>query len=820
MFFLNLNFFNTIRGPQILCYYPDSLDEEKAQQIANLLNISELLKQKFFVYETSPQFKTVNYYFEIPSEWARGKKEMLLISMILIDEPIEQIHVFEGLLKKIATSIEKIKDAYKGFYMYNASKGDYEENEEIYEMICQKVETFLEETEETLKLSQQTSLDRVMETTEEKKIGSYIVDSNFFDFLFQIEKTERPFVYLNEIIKYGIPIFLTNHILLEIKTPEQVIYNLLKNIRIFQITPRVLMKIKAEASQGAYLKESSLSLIALARSLMKDESYQPVTIVSDDFELIQLVQDYFQDIKILPCSSFVLELVNNLKDKQIQTYFNKIRKKIINIEMQQALAQRDTHPGDQLTWLIEKAISAAGSSFSTISETSSEINELPKVELSLINLYTKGHKLQAPQLKPIKDLVPYLDDVKDVVQNLNIVKKYLANDEMEKAADIIHATLDILSTTFLLSGASLQERRKLRFQMYIAKMMANFEFLAAITHTDMAELDHAIDHFNRSALNSSMAGNYQNIVISTYLKSLSLIYHKQYNRALHHFELARVLSESYKMPRYNVMGLGGVAISKFLMGKVDEAKETMNEVHKLIEEDEQESLLVMNEFGDNFYMMGRPDVAIHLYNEAFEIAISLKRINMADSIFSKITRCYYAIGSYKDAPLATQLQKVLDLAYNLKNKEDIKLYEQKIAQLSEIHQTVKEPLPFRVQKQWVAGSELPNPLKSWMDLLHIAKEQKEIAGKQSIHFTNFFCYNPQLGNLIVKIPEKVSLRFERVPEAYKLALKANHEKYSIIEASDVDKEKFLIRVIIVTKSMENIQIKRSAPQVFGKYMEL
>jgi len=820
MFFLNLGFFNTIRGPQILCYYPDTLEEEKAQQIANLLNISELLKQKFFVYETSPQFKTVNYYFEIPSEWARGKKEMLLISLILIDEPIEQSHVFEEIMKEIAASIEEINDAYKGFYMYDAGRDDYDAIEDINDLICEKVENFLEKTESTLRLAKETSLDRVMETTEEKRIGSYVVDANFFDFLFQIERNERPFVYLNEIIKYGIPIFITNQILLDIQTPEKVLYNLLKNIRIFQINPRVLMKIKAEVPPGVWLKESSISLIALARSLMKDESYQPVTIVSDDFQLIQFVQDHFNDIKILPCSSFVLELVGNLKDKHIQAYFNKIRKKIINLEMQQALEQRDTHPGDQLTWLVEKAISAASSSFTSTAETCGEISELPKVELALINLYTKGHKLQAPQLKLIKDLAPYLDDIKEVLQNLTEVKKFLANDVVDQASKMIHHTLDILSNTFLLSGATLVERRRLQFQVYLARLMSSFEFLAAVCHTEMTELDHAIDHFTQSALNSNIAGNPRSIVISTYLKSLSLIYFQQYERALRHFELTRILSDYYKMPRYNVMGLGGEAISKFLMGRVDDAKETMNAVHKLIENDEEESLLVMNEFGDNFYMMGRPDVAIHLYNEALEIAISLKRITMADSIFSKIKRCYYATGSYKDAPMSSQLQKILDLAYSLKNKDDIKIYEQKIAQLSEIHKTIKERLPFSIQKQWVVGSELPKPLKSWMDLLHIAKEQKDLDGKQIIHFTNFFCYNPQLGNLIVKVPEKVSLRFERVPEAYKIALKTNNEKYSIIEASNIDKEKFLIRAIIVTKSMENLQIKRSAPQVFGKFLEL
>ncbi|NVM31307.1 MAG: tetratricopeptide repeat protein [Candidatus Helarchaeota archaeon] len=820
MLFLNLNFFNTIRGPQILCYFPDNIDEDQAQQIANLLNISELIKQKFFVYETSPQFKTVNYYFEIPSEWARGKKEMLLISMILIDEPIQQIHVFEDLLKKIATTVEKVEDAYKGFYMYDSSKDDFDEIERIYEIICEKIESFLEETKETLKKAQEISLDRVMEAVEERQLGSYIVDSNFFDFLFQIEKNDRPFIYLNEIIKYGVRIFLTDQILPEIRTPEDVLIKLLKNIRIFQVTPRLINKLQIDVYIGSGLKDSSLSLIALARSLMKDESFQPVTIVSDDFQLIQFVQDHFREIKVLPSSSFVLELVNKVKDKQIRKYFDKIRKKILNIEMQQALEQRDTHPGDQITWLIEKAISAASSTLTSASDVSDEINELPKVEISLINLYIKGHKLQAPQLKPIKDLVPFLDDMKEVNQNLNVVQKFLARDEMEKASENIHNTLDILTNAFLLAAAVLRERRKLQFQTYLAKMMANFEFLAAVCHTDMAQLNHAIDHFTQSSIYSTIAGKQSNIVISTYLKSLSLLYHQQYGRALRHFEMTRLLSDYYKIPRYSIMGLGGISIAKFLKGNVEEAKETMNEVHKLIEKDEQESLLVMNEFGDNFYMMGRPDVAIHLYNEAFEIAISLKRINMANSIFSKMKRCYYAIGSYVNAPLASQLKKILDLAYTLKSEEDIALYKARIAQISRINEIVKEPLPFKVDKKWIPGTNLPHQLRGWMDLLHISRDQQELDGKKPIEFTNFFCYNPELGNLVIKVPENVSLRVERVPEAYRLSLKTNDEKYHIIEASDVDKEKFLIRIIVLTNLVDNITIRRVTPQVFGKFLEI
>ena len=819
MFFLNLSFFNTIRGPQILCYFPDSLEEEKAQQIANLLNISELIKQKFFVYETSPQFKTVNYYFEVPSEWARGKKEMILLSIILTDEAIEQIHVFEELLKRIASSIGDIGNGYKGFYMYDASNEDYDEIKRVNEIICSKIASYFEETKETLKKAQEISLDRVMETFEKKKLGSYVVDTNFFDFLYEIEKNESPFIYLNEIIKYGIPIFITEQTLLEIKIPEEILSKLFKNIRVFHITSRVINKIKTEISKGLWLKNSSLSLIGLARSLSKDKNYEPVTIVSDDFKLIQLIQDYFRDLKILPSSSFLLELISNLKDKQIRNYFNKIRKKIINIEMQQALEQQETHPTAQLSWLIEKAINVASSSFTSPLEVGKEVSELPQVELSLINLYTKGHKLQEPQLKPIQDLLPFLDDIKLANQNLNDVQKSLGKDEMKNASDLIHNTLDLLTSSFLMAAAVLTEPRKYQFQIYLAKIIANFDFLAAICHTDLNELDHAIEHFDQSAIYSSLANKSANIVISSYLKSLSLIYSNQYDRALRHFELTQKLSDHYKFQRYFVMSLGGISIVKFLKGEVEEAKKTMNQVYKLIESDENEALLVMNEFGDNFYMMGRPDIAIHLYNESFDIGINLKQITMANSIYSKIKRCYFANGSFNPAPLISQLQKILNLAYSLNNKDEIELYEQKLAQLSRTSETIKEPLPFKLESKIISGINLPEMLKGWMDLLHMSKEEKVLEGNQKIQFTNFFCYKPGFGNLIIKIPEQLALRFERVPETYKLALNTTDVNYSILEPSAEDKEKYLIRIIIVTKSIVNIILKRGTPQVFGKFLE-
>ena len=223
---------------------------------------------------------------------------------------------------------------------------------------------------------------------------------------------------------------------------------------------------------------------------------------------------------------------------------------------------------------------------------------------------------------------------------------------------------------------------------------------------------------------------------------------------------------------------------------------------------------------ENFYMMGRQDIAMHLYNEGFETAINLKQTTLAHSIYSKIKRCYYANGSFDTTPLISNLQKILDIAYNLNKKDEIKLYEQEVAQLSQISEILKEPLPFRLENKIIKGSDLPEMLKGWMDLLHITREEKILDSGQKVQFTNFYCYKPGFGNLIVKIPEQSSLRFERVPETYKLALNTNEINYRILEPTADDMEKYQIRIIIVTKLMSNVILKRGAPQVFGKFLEL
>ena len=139
MIYVNLSYFDTILGPETLLTVPDTPNEEIRECTNSLLNISEFIDLKFFVYVSSAKLKTANIYTKIPSEWARGKLEMLLVSIILIEEDFSRLHLFEEVLEKIIAHLQKTRDAYKAFYSRQKSREDFDKiiakQEELNEIL-------------------------------------------------------------------------------------------------------------------------------------------------------------------------------------------------------------------------------------------------------------------------------------------------------------------------------------------------------------------------------------------------------------------------------------------------------------------------------------------------------------------------------------------------------------------------------------------------------------------------------------------------------------------------------------------------------------
>ncbi|MHA1786294.1 MAG: ADP-ribosylation factor family protein [Candidatus Helarchaeota archaeon] len=118
------SFFHPIKGPSQMFIIPeDEAQKDGYREITKLLDFVE--KKGFFVHSFE-NFKTANYYFEIPSDWARGKREMALVSVVFEKEGFNS-QIFQIPLSEFVIELLSIKDIYKGFYINTPSNGDANE---------------------------------------------------------------------------------------------------------------------------------------------------------------------------------------------------------------------------------------------------------------------------------------------------------------------------------------------------------------------------------------------------------------------------------------------------------------------------------------------------------------------------------------------------------------------------------------------------------------------------------------------------------------------------------------------------------------------
>ncbi|MFX1595082.1 MAG: hypothetical protein ACFFBK_03365 [Promethearchaeota archaeon] len=119
---LALLYFNTITGPEIYFSHPGSIIEKVKKKILGFFDLD--MSDNFFeVSLIEEDLKLTNLYFEITSCWARGNKEMLMLSVIT--DKNHKSEVFYDILKEYSLKIMAVVNIYKAFY----TKGYLKEND-------------------------------------------------------------------------------------------------------------------------------------------------------------------------------------------------------------------------------------------------------------------------------------------------------------------------------------------------------------------------------------------------------------------------------------------------------------------------------------------------------------------------------------------------------------------------------------------------------------------------------------------------------------------------------------------------------------------
>ncbi|MHA1990704.1 MAG: hypothetical protein ACW98A_07035 [Candidatus Hodarchaeales archaeon] len=183
-----ISYFHRKIGPLVFYSYPKNyLDKDLSVKIANIMD--QQFNEGFFTHSFE-NMKSMNYYFEIHSDWARGNKEMLMISTVFDQQILPEIEEkISNLCLEFSERLQSNEEIYTAFYINDLN---YHENEK--ELIV-KNDTLVKALLNKLYWD---IIEDTREKTEEEKIAILMNDQHIFETLERLSQGPIPLEWLRE----------------------------------------------------------------------------------------------------------------------------------------------------------------------------------------------------------------------------------------------------------------------------------------------------------------------------------------------------------------------------------------------------------------------------------------------------------------------------------------------------------------------------------------------------------------------------------------------------------------------------------------------
>ena len=151
-------------------YPKDILDKDLSGKIANIMD--QQFSEGFFTHSFE-NLKSMNYYFEIHSDWARGNKEMLMVSTILDQQiPPEIEERISILCAEFSEQLQSNEEIFTAFYIKDINNFDDDDQESII-----KNDSLIKAWVNNLYWA---IIEDTREKTEEEKIAILLNDRHIF----------------------------------------------------------------------------------------------------------------------------------------------------------------------------------------------------------------------------------------------------------------------------------------------------------------------------------------------------------------------------------------------------------------------------------------------------------------------------------------------------------------------------------------------------------------------------------------------------------------------------------------------------------------
>lgn len=250
-----ISYFHRKIGPMVYFAYPQTvLSDEEKHQVAN--NMDTPYEEGFYSQKFG-DLTSINYYFEIYSDWARGHKEMLMISFILNISP--SVKIEEKIKEYCLAFIEKLKsdrEMYKCFYKID--------DEHVEEEDIPKIKKYRNNLQFWVKELYWTGIEGLRERTEEEKWASIMAKPEIFRVIKKLSRGPLSMDDLKKWFRSMFPDFDLLNILEKLEEEKFVFVNtigqetfvlLVKEVNIMRIPPGCVIDLEEDPTEMADLNE-------------------------------------------------------------------------------------------------------------------------------------------------------------------------------------------------------------------------------------------------------------------------------------------------------------------------------------------------------------------------------------------------------------------------------------------------------------------------------------------------------------------------------------------------------------------------------------
>ena len=249
-FFTILSYFNKKIGPLVFYSYPyNDLEKYLKERIARVMD--QVLTEEFVTFSFD-KYYSLNYYFEIESDWARGNKEPLLLSAIF-DESIsmEMEKAILTICIELSDWLKSKKNIFTGFYETYSTDYQDKKSRNIIDKNSLIIKSWVEEFYNAI-------LEAVQEKVEEEDITAFIEKENILMILEYLSDGPITIENLKE--------WYTN------KYPDDNFYKLIRNLITLQMIGIPNVGKSKNPPFNVYIAEdikSIVRLISLKNRLLK-----------------------------------------------------------------------------------------------------------------------------------------------------------------------------------------------------------------------------------------------------------------------------------------------------------------------------------------------------------------------------------------------------------------------------------------------------------------------------------------------------------------------------------------------------------------------